>query len=82
MESAFDIGARLKAMRTAAQLSQRDLAERGGVPHAQISNIERNKISPSLSPLRKILSGLGISMGDFFETEQTLPHGPVRRQRS
>lgn len=76
MESAFDIGARLKAMRTAAQLSQRDLAERGGVPHAQISNIERNKISPSISTLRKILSGLGISMGDFFQSERTLPLGP------
>jgi transcriptional regulator with XRE-family HTH domain len=76
MESAFDIGARLKAMRTAAQLSQRDLAERGGVPHAQISNIERNKISPSISTLRKILSGLGISMADFFESERTLPQGP------
>jgi transcriptional regulator with XRE-family HTH domain len=76
MESEFDIGARLKAMRTAAQLSQRDLAERGGVPHAQISNVERNKISPSISTLRKILSGLGISMADFFEGEQTLPQGP------
>lgn len=76
MDSDFDIGARLKAMRTAAQLSQRDLAERGGVPHAQISNIERNKISPSISTLRKILSGLGIGMADFFEQERTLPQGP------
>ena len=76
MDPDFDIGARLKAMRTAAQLSQRDLAERGGVPHAQISNIERNKISPSISTLRKILSGLGTSMADFFEGERVLPQGP------
>lgn len=76
MEVGFDIGARMKAMRTAAALSQRELAERGGVPHAQISNVERNKISPSISTLRKILTGLGISMADFFEQERNFPPGP------
>jgi len=76
MEPSFDIGARLKAMRSAAGLSQRELAERGGVPHAQISHVERNKISPSVATLRKILTGLGVSMADFFEHERQLPAGP------
>jgi transcriptional regulator with XRE-family HTH domain len=76
VESDFDIGARLKAMRSASALSQRQLAERAGVPHAQISNVEKNKVSPSVATLRKILGGLGVSMADFFEPERQLPQGP------
>lgn len=74
--AAFDIGARLKIMRTAAELSQRQLAERAGVPHAQISIIEQNKSSPSIATLRKILSGLNMTMADFFDSERRAPAGP------
>jgi len=76
VEPRFDIGARLWAMRSAAALSQRQLAERAGVPHAQISNVEKNKVSPSVATLRKILNGLGVSMADFFEPERQFPPGP------
>lgn len=72
----FDIGARLLAMRRAAGLSQRQLAERAGVPHAQISTIETNRSSPSVASLRKILSGLNVSLADFFEPERQAPEGP------
>lgn len=75
-EPLFDIGARLKAMRSASALSQRQLAERARVPHAQISNVEKNKISPSIATLRKILNGLGVSMADFFEPERQVSPGP------
>lgn len=76
MDSSFDVGARLYAMRQSAGLSQRQLAERAGVPHAQISNVENNKVSPSVSTLRKILTGLGVSLADFFEPERSPPVGP------
>lgn len=76
MDDQFDIGARLNAMRSAASLSQRQLAERAGVPHAQISNVEKNKVSPSVSTLRKILNGLGVNLADFFEPERSPPTGP------
>ncbi|RVV99226.1 cupin domain-containing protein [Mesobaculum littorinae] len=72
----FDIGARLLAMRRAARLSQRQLAERAGVPHAQISVIETNRSSPSISTLRKILTGLNLTMADFFDGERAAPEGP------
>lgn len=72
----FDIGARLRTLRSAAALSQRQLAERAGVPHAQISNVEKNKVSPSISTLRKILNGLGVGLADFFEPERQAPPGP------
>lgn len=76
MTEEFDIGARLKALRAAAALSQRELAARAGVPHAQISIIEKNKSSPSIATLRKILGGLDVSMSDFFEDDQRKRLGP------
>lgn len=65
----FDVGGRLRAMRLAAGLSQRQLADASGVPHGQISMIETNRSSPSVASLRRILGGLAVSMSEFFETE-------------
>lgn len=76
MTEDFDIGARLLAMRKGAGLSQRQLAQAAGVPHAQISIIETNRSSPSVGTLRKILSGMNLSMADFFEPERSAPAGP------
>lgn len=75
-DPAFDIGARLLAMRRTAGLSQRQLAERAGVPHAQISIVETNRSSPSVATLRKILSGLNLTLADFFDPERAAPQGP------
>ncbi|UXU74108.1 MULTISPECIES: cupin domain-containing protein [unclassified Paracoccus (in: a-proteobacteria)] len=67
--SDFDVGARLKELRTAAGMSQRQLAEASGVPHGQISMIETGRSSPSVASLRKILGGMGITMAEFFEPD-------------
>ncbi len=65
----FDVGARLIELRKQNKMSQRQLAEAAGVPNGQVSMIETNKSSPSVSSLRKILGGLGIGMAEFFEPE-------------
>lgn len=65
----FDVGARLREIREDHGLSQRDLAERAGVPHGQISMIERNHSSPSVASLRKVLSGIPMTMAEFFGSE-------------
>ena len=62
----FDIGKRLKAVREGRGLSQRQLAQRAGVTNGQISMIEQNKISPSVSNLKKILDGIPMGLSDFF----------------
>ncbi len=67
---AFDVGGRLKEVRLAAKLSQRQLAERAGVAHGLISMLEANKSSPSVASLRKILGGVPMTMADFFEPER------------
>ena len=58
----FDVGARLRELRTNKGFSQRQLAEAAAVPHGQISMVETNKSSPSVATLRKILGGLDVTM--------------------
>lgn len=70
-DAQFDVGGRLKQVRMLAGWSQRQLAERAGVPSSQISTIEQNKSSPSVASLRKILSGIPLTMAEFFEPDQT-----------
>ena len=65
----IDVGAHLKAVRSMHGLSQRELAKRAGVTNGTISLIEQNRVSPSISSLRKVLSGIPMSLGEFFTTD-------------
>ena len=62
----MNIGSRLQAVRISKGLSQRELAKRVGVTNSTISLIEQNKVSPSVSSLKKVLDGIPISLADFF----------------
>jgi transcriptional regulator with XRE-family HTH domain len=64
-----DIGLRLQAVRKAKGLSQRELAKRVGVTNSTISLIEQNKVSPSVSSLKKVLDGIPMSLADFFTAD-------------
>ena len=73
-----DVGTRLKAVRKVSGLSQRELAKRAGVTNSTISMIEKNSVSPSISSLRKVLSGLPMTLREFFDTgEQSNVDLPV-----
>lgn len=63
------IGARLRAIREEHGLSQRELARRAGVTNTTISLIEKNKSSPSVSSLKKVLDGLPMTLAEFFALE-------------
>ncbi len=65
-EMAEDIGTRLKLVRQIFGLTQRELARRAGVTNGAISLIEQNRVSPSISSLKKILDGIPLSLADFF----------------
>ncbi len=71
----MDIGARLQLIRKTKGLSQRELAKRVGVTNSTISLIEQNKVSPSISSLKKVLDGIPISLADFFTLD--LAPGPM-----
>ncbi|HKU15445.1 MAG TPA: cupin domain-containing protein [Steroidobacteraceae bacterium] len=62
----MDVGAHLKAVRTMYGLSQRELAKRAGVTNGTISLIEQNRVSPSVSSLKKVLDGVPMSLAEFF----------------
>lgn len=62
----MEVGTRLRSLREMYGLSQRELAKRAGVTNGMISQIEQNRVSPSIGSLKKILDGLSISMADFF----------------
>ncbi len=66
----MDVGSRLKAARRTLGLSQRELARLSGVNNGTISLIEQNKISPSISSLKRLLDTLSLSLGEFFSNEQ------------
>ena len=65
-DSAIDVGAHLRAVRTIYGLSQRELAKRAGVTNGLISLIEQNRVSPSVSSLKKVLDGIPMSIAEFF----------------
>jgi transcriptional regulator with XRE-family HTH domain len=62
----IDVGTHLKAVRQMYGLSQRELAKRAGVTNGLISLIEQNRVSPSVSSLKKVLDGIPMLLADFF----------------
>jgi transcriptional regulator with XRE-family HTH domain len=62
----IDVGARLRSVRITFGLSQRALARRAGVTNGLISLIEQNRVSPSVSSLKKVLDGVPMSLAEFF----------------
>ncbi len=67
--TSVDVGGRLKAVRVAQELTQRDLANRAGVTNGMISMIEQNKHSPSVATLNRLIDALGLSFAEFFSIE-------------
>lgn len=68
-----DIGSRLRHLRMAHNLSQRDLAKRAGVTNSTISLIESNSTNPSVGALKRILDGIPIGLAEFFSFEPERP---------
>lgn len=77
----MDIGQRLRSVRERAGLSQRELAKRVGVTNSTVSLIEQDKVSPSISSLKKLLDGIPISLAEFFTFDLADPEaeGPFYR---
>lgn len=61
-----DIGGRLRYLRMARGLSQRELAKRAGVTNGTISLIESNATNPSVGALKRILDAIPIGLAEFF----------------
>jgi transcriptional regulator with XRE-family HTH domain len=69
------IGARLREERERQGISLREIAARIGVSKSLISQIERDKVTPSVGTLYALVSQLGLTMGDIFPAGNA-PAGP------
>src|SRR5262245_7954775 len=63
------IGARLRDRRESLGISLREIARRIGVSASLISQIERDKVNPSVSTLYALVRELGLTMGDLFAAD-------------
>jgi transcriptional regulator with XRE-family HTH domain len=75
------LGHRLRVLREAFGLSQRELAKRAGVTNSNISMIEQGQISPSVQSLSKILDAFPISLAEFFSCNLISNQSPVVRAK-
>src|SRR5271163_4210760 len=64
------IGARVKALREAAALSLRDLAERSGVSAPMLSQVERGETSPTLTVAARIAAGLELRLSQLLRLDE------------
>ncbi len=60
------IGERLRSARQSQGLTARDVARRVGVSPSLISQIERDKVNPSVSTLWGLVTVLGLTMSELF----------------
>src|SRR5439155_21050802 len=64
------VGARVRALREAMDLSLRDLAERSGVSAPMLSQVERGETSPTLAVASRIAAGLELSLSQLLRLDE------------
>jgi transcriptional regulator with XRE-family HTH domain len=64
------LGARVRALREAMDLSLRDLAERSGVSAPMLSQVERGETSPTLAVAARIAVGLELSLSQLLRLDE------------
>jgi uncharacterized cupin superfamily protein len=65
------LGALLRAIRNTRQFTIKDVAAKAGISSSLLSQIERNRISPSLDTLLQLLEVYGVSPDKFFKDYET-----------
>jgi transcriptional regulator with XRE-family HTH domain len=80
------VGTRVRALREAAGLSLRDLAERSEVSAPMLSQVERGETSPTLAVAARIASGLDLSLSQLLRLDEAdhvvvIRHGQGRGRR-
>ncbi len=66
MDQEFNLGERLRELRTLRNLSQETLALAAGISPAYLGMLERGQKSPTVRVLGNLCSAMRISMTDFF----------------
>ncbi len=61
------IGKNIQRIRTARKLTLKVLSERSGVSKAMLSQIESDKVNPTVATVWKIAKGLNVELNDLLE---------------
>lgn len=69
MDQSNKIGKRLTTYRMNLEMSVEDLAEKTGLPHSLIVDLEAGKSSPSIGVMVKLSRGLGQRVGTFLDDQ-------------
>src|SRR2546426_389919 len=64
------LGARVRALREAMDLSLRDLGERSGVSAPMLSQVERGETSPTLAVASRIAAGLELRLSQLLRLDE------------
>ena len=81
-EAEVAIGARLRALRVAAGMSQTTLGEVIGITFQQIQKYEKGKDRIAASTLQVLAAALNVHPGSFFDGEMPSPVGDIPDVRS
>ena len=81
-EAEVAIGARLRALRVAAGMSQTTLGEVVGITFQQIQKYEKGKDRIAASTLQVLAAALNVHPGSFFDGEMPSPVGDIPDVRS
>lgn len=73
------IGARLRALRNEAGLTQAQIAESVGVAPETMSRIERGRLAPSRDLISRLAEAIGIEPGAFFKRDAVAIKKPALR---
>src|SRR4051794_41887673 len=66
----LQVGPRVKALRDAAGLSLRELADRSGVSAPMLSQVERGETSPTLHVAARIARGLDLRLSQLLRLDE------------
>ena len=76
------IGAKLREEREKRNISLRELARRVGVSPSLVSQIELDRVNPSVSTLWSIVTELGMTMSEVFGETPDASEQPARAPRN
>ena len=69
MENPPMIGKNIQRIRTSRKLTLNVLSERSGVSKAMLSQIESDKVNPTVATVWKIARGLNVELSDLLDTD-------------
>jgi transcriptional regulator with XRE-family HTH domain len=75
------VGATLRELRRAQNLSQFELGDRCGYPQAYMSRVENGLANPTISALNSLVNGLGLTIFEFFDHVHAFSEAERRPKR-